>query len=233
MRSTYGVMKMAPRTASILLISSLALLAGGCTRYHVQVNGFQNPEQPLPQTATYSIIPLENQKNDLEFMGYARMVERKLQERGYKKAEARDADLVIILAYGVDQGTTKAFAYSVPQYGTSNFSGSAFGSSGTTFFSGTSYGIVGSQTYAGSYVEHQRTLIIDVIDIARYRKDGTIVSVWQGRINRTGSSGDLRRVMPYMIEAGFRHWGEDTKLGIRHVIFEDESAIVKLREDKQ
>lgn len=101
-----------------------------------------------------------------------------------------------------------------------------------TSFSGTTSGIVGSQTVAGSTREYTRTLIVDVVDFAYYKNTGQVVSLWKGDITSTGSSNDLRLIMPMLVESGFRHFGQNTKKGITHVYSEYDSNIEKLREGK-
>ena len=217
----------------------LLIMLSACTRFHVYVNGFQNPSQPIPLQATFIVFSIAAKENDLEFQEYSRMIEKKLEERGYRKAEGKMPDLAIYIAYGIDDGTTRNFAYSTPVYGqkgggTSTFSGTSFGNKGVTNYSGTiqsqpSYGVVGSQTVSESYDEYKRILIIDVVDAQKSQKEGTSTSLWKGEITSRGYSSDLRLVMPYLIEAAFQHFGENTKKGIRHVIYEDAEEIKKLQ----
>ena len=215
-----------------LFLMFLAILETGCTEFHVVANGFQNRDRQLPAQATYAILPVKGQDSDLEFQEYARMVEMKLSERGYRRGDINSADMAIFIAYGINSAGVRNYAYSLPVYGTNTFSGSSFGSGGMTNFSGTTSGVVGSQTVAGSTREYTRTLIVDVVDYAHYKNTGQIVSLWKGDITSIGSSNDLRLVMPMLVEAGFRHFGQNTKKGITHVYSEHDSDIEKLREEK-
>ena len=194
-----------------LFLMFLAILETGCTEFHVVANGFQNRDRQLPAQATYAILPVKGQDSDLEFQEYARMVEMKLSERGYRRGDINSADMAIFIAYGINSAGVRNYAYSLPVYGTNAFSGSSFGSGGMTNFSGTTSGVVGSQTVAGSTREYTRTLIVDVVDYAHYKNTGQIVSLWKGDITSIGSSNDLRLVMPMLVEAGFRHFGQNTK----------------------
>ena len=215
-----------------LFLVFLAILETGCTEFHVVANGFQNRDRQLPAQATYAILPVKGQDSDLEFQDYARMIEIKLSERGYRRGDINSADMAVFIAYGINSAGVRNYAYSLPVYGTNTFSGSSFGSGGMTNFSGTTSGVVGSQTVAGSTREYTRTLIVDVVDFAHYKSTGQIVSLWKGDITSTGSSNDLRLVMPMLVEAGFRHFGQNTKKGITHVYPEHDSDIEKLREEK-
>lgn len=160
------------------------------------------------------------------------MVEMKLGERGYRRANISSADVAIFIAYGINSAGVRNYAYSLPIYGTNTFSGSSFGSGGMTTFSGTTSGVVGSQTVAGSVREYTRILIVDVVDLAHYKATSQVITLWKGDITSTGSSSDLRLVMPMLVEAGFRHFGENTKKGVRHVYSEYDPEIEKLREGK-
>lgn len=218
-----------------IFVVLLVILQAGCmesTKFHVVANGFQNRDRQLPAQAAYAILPVKGQDSDLEFQDYARMIEMKLSERGYRRGDISSADMAIFIAYGINSAGVRNYAYSLPVYGTNTFSGSSFGSGGMTNFSGMTSGVVGSQTVAGSTREYTRTLIVDVVDFAHYKNTGQIVSLWKGDITSTGSSNDLRLVMPMLVEAGFRHFGQNTKKGITHVYAEHDSDIEKLREEK-
>ncbi|CUS39388.1 DUF4136 domain-containing protein [Candidatus Nitrospira nitrificans] len=215
-----------------LLLAVFAILQTGCAEFHVVANGFQHRDRQLPAQATYAILPVKGQDSDLEFQDYARMVEMKLGERGYRRADLSLADMAIFIAYGINSAGVRNYAYSLPIYGTNNFSGSSFGSGGMTTFSGTTSGVVGSQTVSGSVREYTRILIVDVVDLAHYKTTSQVITLWKGDITSTGSSSDLRLVMPMLVEAGFRHFGENTKKGVRHVYSELDPEIEKLRDGK-
>jgi hypothetical protein len=215
--------------SQIYLALGMVLLSGCATRFAVDVSGFANREKLLPVQATYVLLPVQGKENDLAFQEYAGMVGKKLDARGYKRTDIKSADLAIFLAYGIDDGKIHNYAYSMPAYGTTTFSGTSFGSKGITQFSGSSSGIVGTQTMAGSYAVYTRLLIVDVVDLSMYRENGTIDSLWKGEISSRGSSDDIRLVMPVLIEAGFKHFGQNTQRKIRHVIFEGDNDVEKLR----
>jgi len=69
------------------------------------------------------------------------MIERKLQDRGYRKANEGTADIAVSFFYEIDTGTVRPYTYSTPQT-------DAFGN------------IVGSQVHGGSYREYRRMLTI-------------------------------------------------------------------------
>lgn len=213
----------------VSLILGIGFLTA-CTRYEVMVNGFRNMNETITPQATFAIFEPDGLKNDLEFQEYSKMVERKLQERGYRKSDIKSADMAILLNYGIDEGVTKYSASSSPVYGTSNFSGTAMSSSGgTTLYSGQLSGVVGSQIQVDSHTVHKRTLTLQVIDLFKLRVDGSVTPLWKSETISKGSSSDLRRVMPYLIEGTFMHFGENTKMGIRHKIYEGDEAVEKLR----
>lgn len=213
----------------ISLILTLGFLSACTARYEVIVNGFRNVNETMLPQATYAIFQPENQKSDLEFQEYARMVEHKLEEKGYRKADIKSADIGVLINYGIDEGVTKYTASSSPVYGTRYFSATAMGSGGSTFYSGQSSGIVGSQTSMDSDTVYKRVLTLQVVNLAKLRADGSVGPIWKGETTSRGSLSDLRRVMPYLIEGTFLHFGENTKMGSLHTIDEGDKTVENLR----
>jgi hypothetical protein len=72
-------------------------------------------------------------------------------------------------------------------------------------------GVATAQQTSVTASQRSRTLIVDVGDFTHYKNTGQIVSLWKGDITSTGLSNDLRLVMPMLVEAGFRHFGQNIK----------------------
>ena len=232
-------------SSSVLLILTLFVMSGcgGGRRLEVAVNGFQNSKVAMPSHATYVVQPASARETDLEFQEYAQLVEKQLDTRGLQKGESKSADIKVYIGYGIDDGTAHNFAYSSPVYGqtgggTSTFSGTSFSNKGTTTFSsGTvqtqpTYGVVGSASHGGSYSVYKRVLVIEAIDAQKSQSDSAVTPIWKGEAISKGSSDDLRRIMPSLIEAAFKHFGEDTKKAIRHVFYEDSEGNWKLKSNQ-
>jgi len=65
------------------------------------------------------------------------------------------------------------------------------------------------------------------VDYQTLRKERKTVSFWKGETDSTGSSNNLRQVMPALIEATFRSFGQNSTDQI--MFTEDDAAIEKLR----
>lgn len=91
---------------SAILAAPLALLAlAGCaaTPFRADVSRFQ--EMPPAQGQSF-IVKASNPKNDggIEFGQYAAILSAEMVKQGYVQASGENADLTVLLDYGVDKG---------------------------------------------------------------------------------------------------------------------------------
>lgn len=100
--------------------------------------------------------------------------------------------------------------------------------SGTTTYTPT-YGITGSTTDSGTYTTYQRFLVLDALDLPEYRQTKKEVELWKTTITSTGSSGDLRRVFPYMVTASMPHIGTNTGQQVKVILMENDPAVMNLK----
>lgn len=117
-----------PSTARLLLSAAAplaALLASGCaTPFRADVARFQQLPQPAGQT--FYVQPADPaRQGGLEFATYAGQVAQRLAQLGYRPVPTRgDAQLVVDMDYGVDNGREKIVSRPDP------FWGSGFGYGG-------------------------------------------------------------------------------------------------------
>jgi hypothetical protein len=227
---------------SSVLVCLLLLSIEGCggDRYEAQVSAFLNEDHPIASGATYVVLPGRDIQEDPEFKQYRKMAERKLDSLGYKKADFANADIAVLLSYAVDSGRTHQYAQSTPVYGnkgggTSTVQGMNLSTG--QLYTGTvqtpsTYGVVGSKTEVGTYVEYTRTLKMDTFDLTILRSTKNPEQMWKAEVTSVGSSNDLRRVMPVLIETGLRHFGQDTKRQIEYTLRENDENIRTLRGEK-
>lgn len=202
------------KTKSSVLALACTLLLSACgTMVNANVTSFHDEEALLPGK-TFAVIPLQDQKNSLEFKQYAALVEDKLQEQGYVHASGKAAYYGVNLRYGIDNGREVASSY--PIYGqvsggtTTYHSGSvnSYGSYGSGFgnFSGTSYtpaqyGVIGSGV--SSHTEYTRVLALDIFNQKTDKK------VYEGNVKSIGSSGSFSAVSKCLIQALFQKFPGD------------------------
>ena len=169
---------------SILMVSILVLCAGCATmgepEFNVNVDSLAVPAAQARRT--YVLLPGNESVTweDLQFQEYAAYVMRVLNAQGFIAAEkADDADLAVILSYGIGDPQTQQYTYSLPVWGKTGVSSSqtygtatAYGNSAT--YSGTttytpSYGITGYSTQTGSVTTYFRHAQITGYDFKEFR----------------------------------------------------------------
>ncbi len=233
------------RLVSVLLA---LLTAAGCatmqplqvSKYHVNVDSLSTSTQ----TARKNFVLLPGNKDtsvtDLQFREYAAYINRALVSRGYVPAESVEvADLAIFVLYGIGNPQEHQYSYSIPTWGQTGVSSSStygtlntYGRSGT--YSGATtytptYGIAGSTSHIGTYATYFRFLVLDAIDLSEYKQTKKEVQLWKTTITSIGSSGDLRKVFPYMVTASMPHIGTNTGQQIKVILEENDPAVLNVK----
>jgi len=184
------------------------------------------------------LLPSEKgvEPTDLQFLEFARYIERILGPAGMKKAASiGDADLLIFLAYGIGAPQEHTYTYSVPTWGQTGVSssyttGTVSTYGGTSSYSGTTsytprYGITGSRTEVGSFTSFTRYFRLEAMDGAEFRETKGLKQVWVTSVVSSGSSGDLRLVFPYMVAAAHRRVGSNTGAALEIAIPEGDPLV--------
>lgn len=180
----------------LLLICPICLAACQNTvRFSANTLSYYD-ESKLIVGKTFAIIPLDGQRNDLEFKKYAKLVEGRLKEQGFIPSNSNTAYYAVILRYSVDGGRT--ITYSLPQYGmmpgdTTYHSGSF---NNDTYYTPPRYGVVGSRVE--TRVEYTRILLLDIFNKRTGQK------VYQGVVKSAGGAGSFSAVADCMIKAAFQ-----------------------------
>jgi hypothetical protein len=198
------------KTSLAIILFAIQLILIGCAHVVSHVTSFHElPSNGLGQT--YKFLPLEGQEGSLEYEAYAKRISKKLEVYGYiLKTEGIDPDYFVVFNYGIGDGGT--ITGSLPIYGqtgggTSYTSGTVstnyggYGSYSGTTYSMPTFGQVGSIPY--SIRQHDRVLNLKVISY-KEAKDGKAKVLYEGRVQSSGSSGEIAVVLPSMIEALFR-----------------------------
>lgn len=230
------------RLACVLL---MLLTAAGCAtmqplRYTVNVDSISDPTA-LARTK-YILLPgnKDTSANDLQFKEYAAYINRALISRGLTPVETvENADLAVFVIYGIGNPQEYQYSYSLPVWGQTGVSSSntygtlsTYGNSGT--YSGTTtynptYGIKGYTSHVGSYTEYFRFLVLDALDLAEYKQTKKEVQLWKTTITSTGSSGDLRRVFPYLVSASKPNIAANTGQQIEVILEENDPSVMEIK----
>lgn len=225
-----------------LLFIFLATALAGCATvkqptFNVAVDSLASSEALSKKT--YILIPGNEGVtwDDLQFQEYAGYLMRVLNAKGYISAKSpEDADLAIILSYGIGDPQTHQYSYSLPTwgqtgvssantYGTATTYGNTASVNATTTYTPT-YGVTGYNTYTGTATTYFRYALITGYDFEKYKEANKQVKLWQTTVTSTGSSGDLRRVFPVLVGASAPYLATDTGQKI-NVSLQETDKVVK------
>jgi hypothetical protein len=132
----------------------------------VDVNGTRKTDSPIPSQVTYAVLPTKEVENDGAFPNYAKMVARKLEDRGYRQTDAKVAKLGVYLAYGVSERAATPNASSSP---------SNVGGAGGMTPGGGAYGVMGSSPDTAASRPYTTQVVLAVIDLPNSRAEGSLV----------------------------------------------------------
>jgi hypothetical protein len=165
-----------------------------------------------PQDVKYAFVRSSHQEGSLEHKAYEQMVREQLNKRGFLEVPVAQANIAVFLSYQIDDGKTVISSY--PIFGQTGVAGSqTYGniystSPGTASFSATttytpSIGVVGAGDQ--SDLQYTRKVQLDMLDRQLLDK-GTVSKIYEGTVTSVGSSGQLNRVMPYMLRSLFQEF---------------------------
>lgn len=195
-----------PRNLAAVLIVPLLLALGACApRFSADVTQFH--PQPEPEPQSFILVPLDAAKGDtLEFASYASLVVNELQARGYRQIDnARDSEVVARLDYEIGPGMTETYSRPVYSYYPGTYHTVWGHTSDGRRFSARVYdhgGYVHTGYASESRIVYRRTLTLDMVDAAAWRR-GQTEKVYEGRVVSVGAAAELARVMPLMVRALF------------------------------
>ena len=81
----------------------------------------------------------------------------------------------------------------------------------------------------GSNITYFRFLVLDAIDYDEYKQSQKIVPLWQTIVTSTGSSGDLRSVLPVLVAASKPYIGNNTRKKVNFQMAEDDRAVIEIK----
>ncbi len=146
---------------------------------------------------------------------------RVLSMKGFVSARnAEEADVAILLFYGIGEPQTTQYSYSLPVWGQTGVSSShtygtatAFGNtasySGTTTYT-PSYGITGYTSHVGTKTTYFRYALISGYDFEAYKETKKEIQLWKTTATSTGPTGDLRQVFPLLVSASAPYIANNT-----------------------
>jgi hypothetical protein len=156
-----------------------------------------------------------------------------------KVPEIDQAQVVIILRYGISDPQFYNYTYSVPVYGQTGISSSHTSGSINSYSNGASYsantsftpsyGVIGSSTHVGTGVLYTRYLSLNGIDVEHYKLTNEIKDLWHTKITSVGESGDLRKIFPILLGAAKEHIASNTGQKITVTLTEKDNRVLEVK----
>lgn len=227
----------------LLVIIAVTLLTGCATihqQYNVNVDSINAPQTEFKTKYLLLSGIKDVREDDLQFREYAGYVDRALAMIGYTKAMSFDeAEIAVYLSYGIGDPESHTYSYSVPTwgqtgvsssttYGTANVYGNTASYSGTTTYT-PQYGVTGSRTHVGTIITYFRYMILNAIDLEKYRETEEKQQLWKTTVTSTGASGDLRRVFPILVAAAKEYFGTNTEEKVRILLYENDERVIEIK----
>jgi hypothetical protein len=184
----------------LFLLGIVLLFSHGCTAtaplpVKSQITVFHELPPDI-SGMTYTVVPLEEQKGDLEYKSYEQAVRQELNSKGLSEAPLDQAKVVVFLSYSIDTGRQVMSSY--PIIGQTGISSSSTYGGITTYTP--SYGIVGSGV--DSETIYRRTMELKILDKNDFVK-GNATSLYQAKVVSNGRYSALPMVLPTMIKQLF------------------------------
>jgi len=221
------------KASPVAVVLGIALAAAGCGSGLCRVEVDAISRNPAASPQTYCLVPAmrDVSEQSLQFQEYAGYIHRVLQAKGFSVAEPNEAELLVFVSYGLGAPQTSYSTFTTPIYGwtgggTRTYSETTRGPDGTSHVTGTvtdagRYGVVGAESHLTTHTTYPRYLFLGAYDAKTLRQSNgqDPVEVWNTAVVSTGSSDDLRAIMPIMIAAGADHFGSNTGRKIKKTIF--------------
>lgn len=217
-----------------------ALGLGGCAtpmRYQATVSALV--AQDFQAGRTQGIVATKAQEGDLGFMEVKAQAERALTAAGLTISASGPFDIGVFIEYGIGAPRTVTSNYSIPIWGQTGVASSTttgqiqtYGSSGTyssTTTNTPTYGIVGAQTGTISDTVYDRFLTLRAFDLPASKKDGKLHPAWQTEVRSSGTSNDLRVVVPFMLKAAATYAGRSSATAVTVISPDDDAQVAFIR----
>lgn len=226
------------RLISLVIIIGSIFLLSGCVRIAVNVSSIgEQPKQPKVYILASGMNNIND--NDLQFKEYAGYVNNALKEKGYQLSDFGNANIGIMLSYGISEPHTEYDISSKSIYGQTGVSSSYTTGSINTFGNMASlnanttytpsYGVVGTKIETTSNTTYNSFITLHAIDLSKYRITKEMEPIWKITMLSNNGSGDLRRIFPIMLGAGKEYIGTNTGKSIRIVISENDDRVLVVK----
>ncbi len=189
---------------SILLFLSIFLV--GCnSAVNVDVDAICSTS--AKEKCKYILVPGNDHcsSQDLQFLEFANCTDKALEDTGFVKVTSEEeADVAIILSYGISDPQPYQQSYSLPVWGKTGWD--------------SSYGVIGSTNHLSTSFLFLRSLSLMGVEPENYKKKNELVGIWSTNAVSMGESGDLRKIFPYLLAASKLHFADNTGGKVKYKI---------------
>jgi hypothetical protein len=227
----------------LIVLVGVAVLVTGCgggRTLGVNIDSISRPDSV--GKLSYLLLPgnKDTDPSNLQYQEFAAYVFRALTLRGFSQTESlENADVVILLAYGIGNPLSHQYTYSIPVWGQTGYSSSTtsgtvrmyggYGTySGETTYKPT-YGITGYSTQVGTYTTYTRWVILDAYDVETFKLENKLNQVWRSSLVSTGPVGDLRQAFPIIIAASTSYLATNPGKTVKVKIKEQDPMVAKIK----
>lgn len=204
--------------SKFVIIVFFVIFVSGCggsgARYISEVSSFGDSYKK-----SYVLLPGKDAVNKLEFNEYAKYLHRALETNGFRRAinGLNNAEIAVFVEYGVSDKYTEYEMVSVrsaPRVQSIDYSRIPRGGVAAAVMRESGERIGGAfrtKTMRVPFDVYKRSLRIFAVAINNNKLPSSEDTVlWETTITSSGSSGDLRKVMPYMVTASEDYIGKST-----------------------
>ncbi|MBI4806087.1 MAG: hypothetical protein HY795_12705 [Desulfovibrio sp.] len=191
--SPTGMGGFAARTGLVLLLACLSAVLTGCgtaggAKYTMHLDAYAEHVPYEKRFVVLQGIMEVKPKETEQFNSAAEVLAKALEAKGYVRAAGLDqADLGIYLAYRVVEDSRAPFDNFRPR----------------------TPGIAPQQLFLSEYT---REVLVEAVDMARYKAGGSKSTVWTIRVASKGPTSDMGKAMPYIAAAVAQYMGTSSEL---------------------
>jgi len=196
------------RQPTVVLFLFLLTSCTSTVSFDVRVDAISSPTYEA-SSKTFTVIPGEGTSADLQFEEYRAALTSALESEGFLNSEgSTKTDLLIRLSYGIGNPETINETYSTPQVKLYK-RGTPAKDKTTTY-----------QTHSRTLTTYNRYAVVSAYVFSEDQGQ-ELTQLWQTTITSTGSSGDLRRVFPFLMKGAQGYFGINTGQQIQIFVQED------------
>ena len=201
-----------------LILLTIPIYAAGCTTtYRVQVNGFSELDQSIRDKASIYVAVDPNSQNPIFYKEIKAKIEMLLKSHGYIPApDVEQADYRLAFQVGLDSHRVTGYT---PLY-------SPFMGFHDRYWGDYNFGYTRYVPYFETF--YDQWFVMKVFATGRDDTSKTGQVVWIGEAMTDTGDADLRRVVDYLLIAGFEYFGVDTKRQMALKIDPEDPRIIQI-----